>query len=81
MCQPPGDVTPGDDEIALGQVLDIHHPPHQRQSVGGQREQGADHHPVDDDLYVDNRELEQQGKVSQYLFHGIIGCWSLRPDQ
>ena len=56
--QPPGNVTPGDDEIALGQILDVHHAPHQCQTVGGQRKKRTDHDAIQNDLEVYDRELE-----------------------
>ena len=52
--QMPGQIATHDDELALGQVLDVHHAPNQRQAVGGKNEYGADKQSVQKQLDVKN---------------------------
>jgi hypothetical protein len=52
-----GDVATHDDELALGQVLDVHDAPNQRKPVGRQGEDRADHQAVQQQLNVEDRGL------------------------
>ena len=47
-----GDVAAHDDEVALGEILDVHHAPYERQPVGGHGEYGADQHAVQKQLDI-----------------------------
>ena len=44
-----------DDEFPLGEVNDLHHPPHHCHAIGGQREDGADKDTIDEQLQRENR--------------------------
>ena len=72
--QPPREVAAGDHEIALGQVLDVHHAPHQCQPIGGKGENGADENPVQQQLHVQERCLEKQADVVE---HRVIPCYDI----
>jgi len=56
-----------DDEVALGQVLDVHHPPDKRQAVSRKGEDGADEKAVQKQLHIENRRLSKQGQI---IHHG-----------
>ena len=55
-----GDIAPHHDEIALGQVLDVGHPPDQGQAIGHQGENRPDQDPIEEELNVQGRSLDQQ---------------------
>jgi hypothetical protein len=56
-----GDIAAHDDEVALGQVLDVGHAPDQRQPIGDQSEDRADQDAVQQQLHVQQRrDVEQR---------------------
>ncbi len=68
-AEPPSNVAAHDDEIALGEVLDVHHAPDQRQSVSHQRKDGSNEQTVQQQLHVQHWHLNQQGEVVPHTLH------------
>ncbi len=75
-CERVGDVAAHDDEIALGEVLDIHHAPYEGETIGGHGEDGADENPIQDQLEVQDRRLEQHQQIVQ---HRLLPPEKMRP--
>ncbi len=58
--QHPGEISAHDDEVALGEILEVHDAPYQGQSVGSEGVDGADEDAVEQELHIENRRLEQE---------------------
>ncbi len=58
-----GDIAAEHDELALGDVDDVHHAPDQRHAVGGEREDRPHQQAIDDQVGADHRRLEQKHKI------------------
>ena len=57
-------ISPHDDEITLGEVLDIHDAPDERQAVCAEREHRTNKYAVQNDLHIDDwRPHEQQLEI------------------
>ena len=61
-AEAPGDIAADHDEIALRQVLDVHHAPHQREAIGGEREDRADQHAVDQQAEIEDRRRRSESR-------------------
>ena len=61
-----GDEAAEHDELALADIDDVGHAPDQRHAVGGEREQGADQHPVDQKLERERRRLVQNEQIADH---------------
>ncbi|GEM_PF-3208828 len=48
----PSHVSAHHDEIALDEIFDVHHAPHQGQPIGGQCENGTDEESIEQQLHV-----------------------------
>ena len=57
------EVPAHDDEITLREVLDVHHAPDQGKAIGGQREDGADHDAIHEQLNVEHGCVNQHHQV------------------
>src|SRR3546814_712812 len=62
----PRQVAAHDDELALGQVLHVHHAPHQGEAVGGKHEDRADEEAVQRQLHVESRRQRQQIDIIEH---------------
>jgi hypothetical protein len=62
--QPPGNIATGDNKVTLGQVLDIHHAPHEGEAVGGERKQRTDHDSIENYFQIHDRKFKQQGNIA-----------------
>ncbi len=79
-AEPVGEVPTHDDEVALGEVLDVHHPPDQRQPVGRQGEDRADEQTIEEQLNVEQRRLNQKTDVVKHgRFPGVAAEWKAAP--
>ena len=58
-----GDVAAEHDEFALADIDDVHDAPDQGEAVGGEREDGADQHAVDQQLHRQRRGLDQERQI------------------